>query len=222
MSSFIQPIIQETSARQDPAAFFEHLPDMVLPRGAVLFEEHHADTYLYYLVQGIVKLITVCEGKEVLEDYYLSGELLNCEALLFPHRSSVIAEAMTRQVIVKKIPIQTYRQAMRAQPGMYDVVIENLTNSLYRTRERLRSLNLMGSQQRVIHFLTSWVARSGRQVGYEWVLKPFPTHGEIGDLSDTSRQTVSVVLNQLRKAGIVHFNRAYLIVRDWDALKKLL
>ena len=78
----------------------------------------------------------------------------------------------------------------------------------------------MSSRQRILHFLLDYVADIGQRVGYEWVIRTPFSMTQIGQLSHTSRQTASTLMNELKRAYIIHFNRKYLIIRDLDLLKK--
>ena len=64
------------------------------------------------------------------------------------------------------------------------------------------------------------VGKRGQRVGYEYVVRKFITHQEIANLTATSRQTVTTVLNDLRNRNLLTFNRRRLLVRDLDALKE--
>jgi len=84
---------------------------------------------------------------------------------------------------------------------------------------RLESLVFKDSRSRIVEFLTNLVAKKGQRVGYEWVIRNFITHQEIANLTATSRQTVTTVLNDLRTKNLLTFNRKRLLVRDLEALK---
>ena len=60
--------------------------------------------------------------------------------------------------------------------------------------------------------------RRGERVGYETVVRKFLTHQEIANLTATSRQTVTTVLNDLRNKGLIKFDRRRLLIRDKDKL----
>ena len=85
---------------------------------------------------------------------------------------------------------------------------------------RLESLVFKDSRSRIIEYLVSLVNKSGQRVGYEWVVRKFITHQEIANLTATSRQTVTTVLNELRTSELLTFNRKRLLVRDLDKLKE--
>ena len=84
---------------------------------------------------------------------------------------------------------------------------------------RLESLVFKDSRSRIVEYLVEMVDKRGQRVGYEWVIRNFLTHQEIANLTATSRQTVTTVLNELRTGEILTFNRKRLLVRDLDKLK---
>ncbi len=204
------------------ASPFEALPEITLKKGQVIFREGSSSSqYIYLVTRGLVMISSFHDGKEVLEDYYQEGELFNIEILFGQNRRELTAEAMTQLSAIKKIPLSNFRWAIKTNPGLLEEVMSNLSCSLSRTQERLRRFALLSSTERVVNFLISHVQRSGKRVGLEWVVKPALTHQKMGLIAGTGRQTVTTVLNKLRRAGIVHFNRNYLIVRDLEALKKM-
>jgi len=87
---------------------------------------------------------------------------------------------------------------------------------------RLESLVFKDSRSRIIEYLVNEINKNGQRVGYEWLLRKFITHQEIANITATSRQTVTTVLNDLRTEEIITFNRKRLLVRDLDKLKSLI
>jgi CRP-like cAMP-binding protein len=85
---------------------------------------------------------------------------------------------------------------------------------------RLQSLVFKDSRTRIIDYLVSLVHKKGQRVGYEMLVRKFLTHQEIANLTATSRQTVTTVLNELRNKDILTFDRKRLLVRDMEALEK--
>jgi len=85
---------------------------------------------------------------------------------------------------------------------------------------RLESLVFKDSRSRIVEYLVELVRKGGQRIGYEWVVRNFITHQEIANLTATSRQTVTTVLNELRAAEIITFNRKRLLIRDLDKLKQ--
>ena len=86
--------------------------------------------------------------------------------------------------------------------------------------KRLESLVFKDSRSRIVEFLVDLNSEKGERVGYEWVVRGFITHQEIANLTATSRQTVTTVLNELKTKNIITFNRKRLLIRDVDLLSK--
>ncbi|PHN03641.1 Crp/Fnr family transcriptional regulator [Flavilitoribacter nigricans] len=201
------------------AALFDKMPEETFKRGKVIFWNRQSSfKYVYLVTEGMVKISSLHQQKELLEDYFQEGEILNCQAIFGDQPTSLCAVAMVSNTTIKKIPLPLFRQAIRSNHHLYEEVLDNLSASLKRTQDRLLRMTLLSANQRVYHFLASHALKSGRKVGFEYVIKPVLTHLEIGNIAGVGRQTVTTVLNDLRRDGIIHFNRRYLIVRDLEAL----
>jgi len=83
---------------------------------------------------------------------------------------------------------------------------------------RLESLVFKDSRTRIIEFLVNLANNKGQRVGYETLVRKFMTHQEIANLTATSRQTVTTVLNDLRTRNILTFDRRRLLIRDLELL----
>ena len=86
--------------------------------------------------------------------------------------------------------------------------------------QRLESLVFKDSRTRIIEFLHELGEKKGQRVGYEMLVRKFMTHQEIANLTATSRQTVTTVLNELRNRNLLTFNRKRLLIRDMEKLGK--
>ncbi|MCB0681945.1 MAG: Crp/Fnr family transcriptional regulator, partial [Saprospiraceae bacterium] len=85
---------------------------------------------------------------------------------------------------------------------------------------RLEALVFKDSRTRIIEFIRDLAQKKGQRVGYETLVRKFLTHQEIANLTATSRQTVTTVLNDLRNKNILTFNRRRLLVRDMKLLEQ--
>lgn len=199
-------------------SLFDKMPDISFKKGEVIFGNMQLSNYVYLVTKGMVKVFSIHHNKELLEDYLQKGEMLNCQVVFNKTPKKLTAVANTSQTTVKKIPVHLFQQAVKSNTSLYEEVLANIAASLHRAQDRLHRMTLLSSQERVIHFLANHVQKSGQQVGFEHVIRPVLTHQEIGHIAGVGRQTVTTVLNELRRKGIIHFTRRYLIVRDLEAL----
>jgi CRP/FNR family transcriptional regulator len=199
---------------------FEKMPAEALKRGDIIYWDHQLVKHVYLVTKGMVKVFSVHQEKEMLEDYFQAGEILNPSILLDAQTEGHTAIAITSGVEIRKLPLSLFNQAIQSNTHLYKEVLLNINASLQRAQARLHRITLLSAHERVLHFLTRYAQKSGRRVGFEYVIKPVLTHQEIGSIAGVGRQTVTTVLNELRRDGLIHFTRRYLIVRDLEALKK--
>jgi len=108
---------------------------------------------------------------------------------------------------------------MRERLQIGEFIMNLIGSRLLKMERRLESLVFKDSRTRIVEFLLEMVEENGQRVGYEWVVRKFYTHQEIANLTATSRQTVTTVLNELRNGNLITFNRKRLLVRDREALQ---
>ena len=70
------------------------------------------------------------------------------------------------------------------------------------------------ARERIIDFLKDNARINGRQVGLEMLIKHSLTQQDIANYTGTSRQTVTYVLNDLRRQNQIYFKRKSILIRD--------
>ena len=63
---------------------------------------------------------------------------------------------------------------------------------------------------RLIRFIKNWAHTDGSRVGDKIVLNNYLTHSDIASVISTSRQSVNVLLNELRDSGMLFYNRKHI------------
>jgi CRP/FNR family transcriptional regulator, cyclic AMP receptor protein len=93
-------------------------------------------------------------------------------------------------------------------------IMRYLSDRIQRMDNKLMSMVVKDARERIISFLVESAGQEGRQVGSETLLKHYLTQQDIAHLTCTSRQTVTSVLNELRKDNLIYFNRNSILIRD--------
>lgn len=189
-------------------------------KGEALMAQNKSKNYIFYLTEGVVKNLTYHseKGKEVVNGYHTQGELMNLVVWSNSEINVPTLKAISSKVVFKAIPSDKFRELVWQNQGLNQLVLSALADKLVKSQERLQRLLLSKSHQRVIQFLVDYTLELGQKVGYEHVIKKPFTHEEMGNLSDTSRQTVTTVLNELRAKKLIHFTRRYILIRDLELL----
>jgi CRP-like cAMP-binding protein len=199
-------------------AMDEH-PRQVFKRGDYIFlPEENADK-IYFLETGRVKVGTYNdEGKEVTKAILGPGEVFGELALVGAdkRRDFAIATEETNCCILSMAEIKSL---MREYDGLSLFLMRIMGRRVLDMEKRLESLVFKDSRTRVVEFLYNLAREKGQRVGYEMLVRRFLTHQEIANLTATSRQTVTTILNELRNKNVLTFNRKRMLVRDMDLLK---
>ncbi|MFK5953226.1 MAG: helix-turn-helix domain-containing protein [Desulfobacterium sp.] len=63
------------------------------------------------------------------------------------------------------------------------------------------------------------VKKSGMKFGDETLIRHGFTHQDMANITGTSRQLMTIVLNDLKKENKINFDRSSILIRDLDQLK---
>ena len=188
-------------------------------KGEYIFQSDDTADKIFFLNQGRVKIGSYNDsGKEITKAILSKGEVFGELALVKPGKRGDFAVAMEKTSCCV-IHLSQLKELMREHSGLSLFLMKVLGSRALQMESRLESLVFKDSRSRIIEYLVEMVERKGERVGYEHVVRKFITHQEIANLTATSRQTVTTVLNQLRSENIITFDRRRLLVRNLDALK---
>lgn len=191
-------------------------------RGEYIFLPEEDADKVYFISEGRVKIGSYNEeGKEITKAILGPGEVFGELSVLSKEhetrRDFAYAMEKTSTCILSMDEIASL---MREYSGFSLFMMKLMGRRILQMEKRLESLVFKDSRTRIIEFLYNLANEKGQRVGYEVVVRKFMTHQEIANLTATSRQTVTTILNDLRNRNILTFNRKRLLVRDMDLLEK--
>jgi CRP-like cAMP-binding protein len=187
-------------------------------RGEYIYlPEEHADR-IYFLTEGRVKIGTYGEsGKEITKAILSKGEVFGELSLVGESKRRDFAYAMEETQLCV-VTVDEMKSLMREHNGLSLFLMKIMGSRMLEMENRLESLVFKDSRTRIIEFLHELGEKKGQRVGYETLVRKFMTHQEIANLTATSRQTVTTVLNELRNKNVLTFNRRRLLIRDMEQL----
>lgn len=187
-------------------------------KGEYIYLPEEESDRVYFLFEGSVKIGTYSDaGKEITKVILHKGEVLGLLSMVGEDRRRDFAQAMEKTTVCA-VPVDVMKSMMRDHGKLNQFIMKMLGSRMLLMEQRLESLVFKDSRSRIIEFLQSLAAKRGQRVGYEMLVRKFLTHQEIANLTATSRQTVTTVLNELRNKNIITFNRKRLLIRDMDQL----
>jgi len=201
----------------------EQLAGMMEPvskgRYSIIFKPGDKSDRLFFLVKGVVKISThSADGREVIKALLHPNAMFGERGLVGETERQDFAQALKEEVQLYTIRVEDFQALMRRNFDLCNKVMQLFGNQLIQTENRLESLLFKDARTRIIEFIKEAIAGQGRQVGFEMLLKHSLTHQDIANITCTSRQTVTLVLNELKKSDLIYFNRGKILVRDLTRL----
>ncbi len=174
---------------------------------------------IYFVNNGRIKIGSYADnGKEITKAILSKGEVFGELAMIGEDKRRDYALAVEDTQLCA-ISADEMKHLIKDHSSLSMFFMKMMGSKVIEMENRLESLVFKDSRSRIVEYLVDLVEKNGQRVGYEWVVRNFITHQEIANLTATSRQTVTTVLNELRTDEIITFNRKRLLVRDVDKLK---
>ena len=190
----------------------------VFKKGEYIYLPEQSSDKIFFLVDGRVKIGTVGDnGKEITKAILNTGEVFGELSMIGEEKRRDFAYAMEDSTACV-LTSDEMSKLMKDHSSISMFFMKVMGSRVLEMENRLESLVFKDSRSRIVEYLLDLVKRRGQRVGYEWVVRKFITHQEIANLTATSRQTVTTVLNELRTKELITFNRKRLLVRDLENL----
>lgn len=190
------------------------------PRYSVIYQPGEASDHIYLLSKGAVKISTYSsEGKEVIKQLIHPEAIFGELALVGEAKRSETAQSLKEEVQFYTIRTSDFQRILDQNAKLSQQVLLLFGQRMMAAEHKLENLIFKDARSRIVNFLYEVVEKRGRQVGYEMLLKHSLTHQDIANITCTSRQTVTLVLNELRKENLIYFNRGRILVRDMETLR---
>ncbi|MCP3809010.1 Crp/Fnr family transcriptional regulator [Paenibacillus sp. Lou8.1] len=183
-------------------------------KGQFLFLEGDLRERIYLMLDGFVKLERVNQSGNLLyEDYVKQYSIFPYGGMFTDKRYNYSAEALT-DVDVYYMPTAIFEDMLKANQKQLLFVVKQFSVILKLHEHRIQYITIPNAQDRVIQSLNYLRQDLGEQNGEEIVIScPLTTIG-ISKISGTSRETVSGVLNQLKKDNIITVSGKKIIIHD--------
>jgi CRP/FNR family transcriptional activator FtrB len=186
----------------------------LLPRGAVMFEQHEQADFLHLLLEGSVGLVARDEsGADTTVEIFGPGELFLAPAaiLRLPYLAS--ATALT-DVRVLMIPADVFREGMAEDPALARATLELLARHWRLMVDQVVDLKLRSTDRRIARFLARRVREDG---GAGAADLPEP-RGAIAARLGMTPETLSRTLNAMEMDGVIRSGGRRIDVPDRERL----
>jgi len=192
-------------------------------KNSVIYNIGSPMDYVYLVEKGSVKLGMVAScGKTLTKELVYDNEVFGENIFTSELVTKEYAEAMT-EVKFYKIPVGVF-QSLIVENNVFATSIMNIiVTKLQNLEERLQNFVFRKAKERIVDFIFRTGTRKGVKIGInECLIDHGMSHREIAYLTDTSRQTVARILNELKKENFIHYGSrksSKILIRDLNTLQ---
>jgi CRP/FNR family cyclic AMP-dependent transcriptional regulator len=184
-------------------------------RGEVFDYGDGVHTKIYLLIKGKIKLTDMDElDNELIKDILTDPDVFGDLSLNGLFSRDEYGQALTANTITCWFSIADFRLISQDNPSVALNYARTVNAKLRKLELRHSDLAFRDAKSRLIRFLRNWVSTDGNRIGDKIVLKNYLTHSDIAGVIATSRQSVNMLLNELRDAGLLLYNRKFIELKD--------
>jgi CRP/FNR family transcriptional regulator len=163
---------------------------------------------VYLLIQGKIKIAEFSNSEnELIKDIITAPDIFGDLSMDGHPSMDEYAEALTANTVVCVFNVPDFKKLLQDNP-MMAIAYANMVNAkLRRLESRHSDLVFRDTKFRLIRFIKNWAQTDGNKMGDKIILNNYLTHTDIANVIATSRQSVNVLLNELRDSGLLFYNR---------------
>lgn len=180
---------------------------MKLKKDQKVFDAGQPIRSVYILLKGSIKVGLEMEpGKSIIKQLIREGEIFGENILTKKENRADYAQTLAEsQVLV--IPKEKFESILFDNPKFCTTIVSHIMSQLSDLEKRIADFVYVKAQKRIEGFLKKMAVTRGIKIGIdELLIKHNLSHSDIAFMTDTSRQTVSRVLGELKRSNIIHFS----------------
>ena len=176
--------------------------------------------HIYMIADGRIKIGHYTEeGKEVVKAILSKGEIFGELALTGEEKREDFAQALDDNTSVCPMGIEDLQSLMLEDKELSFKIYKLIGLRIRKLERKVESLVFKDARTRIVEFLKDAAEWKGKKVGFETMIPTKLTHKDIANLTGTSRQTVTTILNELKEKNLINFDRRKILIRDLEKLK---
>jgi len=176
---------------------------ITFPKDGVIVSQSDPGDSMFIIDQGRVKVVLYGDsGREVILSIFRSGDFFGEMSLLDgqPRSANVIALEDARLLVLSR---EDFVQHLHEAPSTALSILAEMSARLRRADEVIGNLALLDVYGRVARVLVELARRDGHTTDEGIVIRERPTHQDLAAMIGTSRETVSRVLSEFQRRGLL-------------------
>jgi CRP/FNR family transcriptional regulator len=184
-------------------------------RNCYVYQAGDPTDRVYLLLKGIIKTgILLPDSKEIVRNLVKPGDFFGFGGILDQKNHSEFAKSLNVDIQVLSIPTTDFLGIMWRSSAFAQGVIQMVGKALASSEARLEMLLTSDVRTRIAYFLKENAQTDSNQEGIETLLRFGLTQQDIAHMIGATRQTVALVLNELRKENRIDFSRKKFVLKN--------
>jgi CRP/FNR family transcriptional regulator len=188
-------------------------------KGDVIYFSHSDVPRIFLLKQGNIKIVSIDEdGNETIKEILQKGDLFGELALEKDTDVNEYAKALTNEVSICSFLMSDFEDLLVKNPTLALSYTKFVGLKMKRFKNNYSNLVSKDAKTRLITFLKDWAQKEGIQEGNKYTLDNYLTQTDIAQIICTSRQTATLLLNELEEKNLIFYSRKKIIIDDLNKL----
>lgn len=184
-------------------------------KGDVIYFSSSDVPRIFLLKKGNIKIVSVDEdGNETIKDIILKGDLFGELELENDQNSNEYAKALTDEVAICSFLMSDFEDLILKNPNLALTYTKFVGLKMKRLKNNYANLVSKDAKTRLLSFLKDWAEKEGKREGNKVIIDNYLTQTDISQIICTSRQTATLLLNELEEKGIIHYDRKEITIQD--------
>lgn len=184
-------------------------------KNCLVYQPGDPTDHIYFLVKGAVKTgIVLHDGRTMIRNISLPGQLFGESGLLGESGRRDFARTLNQSADFFAVRVTDFQQLMRHNFELTNAILKLFGDRLRRAELQQQALINKDVRARIVDF----IKENAAQRHTERLSLNGLTQADIANLVGASRQTVTAVLNELRKTNVIAFSRRDISIQDRDKL----
>ncbi len=189
--------------------------------GETIFHAGDPATRLYVVADGKVKLMRhTLGGQGVLLDILTLGEFFGSLATLGDAEYADTAQAQTACCVLG-IAAQDFQTVLHRYPPVALKVLETVSARLKSAHETIRQLSALPVESRIASALLTLAHKVGEPQGKAVLIQMPLSRQDLAAMTGATHETVSRVMSQLKKDGVIRTGRQWVAIADSERLSEI-
>ncbi len=188
-------------------------------KGDIIYLSSSDTPRIFLLKKGNIKIVEVDEnGNETIKDIIQKGDLFGELTLENDISSNEYAQALTDEVAICSFLMSDFENLMLKNPNLALTYTKFVGLKMKRIKNNYANLISKDARTRLHTFIKEWAEREGKLDGNKVTLENYLTQADIAKIIGTSRQTATLLLNEMEEKNVIYYSRKEIIIDDISKL----